>query len=370
MKVEDPTDPGKTVETEKMTTTSNAWETLEFNFANQVSGTAALNFTYSYKKLSVFFNYGTNGSITGEKTYYFDDVAFVPYTPHTIYVTFQLQQPDSIPAYAFGDWSGWGNWPGNLMASVGNGFYSVTLPFTSYTSHEFLFVNGINPVKEVLNPAWSCTNGNATYTNRVLTLAGSDTTICLNWGSCTSCVVPVIPVNQTLQNVTIFSEQGACYDATQTITVAGNNSFFRVEAGGDVTMVAGHNIFMLAGTTVAFGGTLHAYITSNDQYCIMLASPVVKSVQNQSNSQVVGNALSLKIFPNPASAEIVLDLQGAADGASSNMELIGVRGDVLRTSSLPGNGQYPVSLYGIPSGVYYFRIISGDQVITKMLLKK
>jgi len=370
MKVEDPNDPGKTVETEKLTTTSNAWETLEFNFANQVSGTAALNFTYSYKKLSVFFNYGTTGMVSGEKTYYFDDVTFVPYTPITIYVTFQLQQPDSIPAFAFGSWSGWGNWPGNPMASIGNGFYSVTLPFTSYTSHEFLFVNGNTPIKEVLNPSWPCTNGNATYTNRVLTLAGADTTICLNWNSCTSCLVPVIPVNQTLQNVTIFSEQGACYDATQTITVAGNNTYFTVEAGGNVTMVAGHNILMLPGTTVALGGALHAYITSTEQYCLLSSSPVVKSVEDQGSKQIAANALSLKIFPNPASAEVVLDLQGVVDGASSKMEMIGIRGDILRVSSFPGNGQYPLSLYGIPSGVYYFRIISGDQVITKMLLKK
>ncbi|MFZ4522575.1 MAG: T9SS type A sorting domain-containing protein [Bacteroidales bacterium] len=371
MKVEDPSDPGKSVETERLTTTSNGWETLVFNFSSQVSGTAALNFAYSYKKMSVFFNYGTSGSVAGEKTYYFDDVAFVPYTPITIYVTFQLQQPDSIPVFAFGSWSGWGNWPGNPLASVGNGFYSVTLPFTSYTSHEFLFVNGgTSPVKEVLNPAWPCTNGNATYTNRVLTLAGTDTTICLNWNSCTSCVIPVIPVNRTLQNVAVLSEEGACYDATQTLTVAGNNTYFRVEAGADVHMVAGQNILMLPGTLVLNGGTLHAYITSNNDYCLTPLSPVVKSTEIQKSNLATANALTLKIFPNPASAEVVLDLHGVADGNSSKMEMISLRGNVILTSSLQGDGQYPLSLLGIPSGAYYFRIISGDQVITKMLLKK
>ncbi len=370
MKVEDPNDPSRSVETEKLTTTSNAWETLEFNFANHVTGTAALNYTYTYKKLSVFFNYGTSGALAGTKTYYFDDIAFVPYTPYTIYVTFQVQQPDSSVVFAFGSWSGWGNWPGNAMASVGNGFYSVTLPFNSFTSHEFLFVNGADPVKEVLNPAWSCTNGNAVYTNRVLTLAGSDTTICLNWGLCSSCVVPVIPVNQSLENITIAAESGACYDALQVLTVAGNNTFFMVEAYGEVTMVAGQKILMLPGTTVALGGILHAYITSNQQYCNLSASPVAKLAENQAIEPILENTLSLKVFPNPATSSIILDLQGMDDGATVKMEMVGIQGNLLRTGSFESNGHYHLSLEGLPSGVYFFRFVSGDQVITRKLLKK
>ena len=135
-------------------------------------------------------------------------------------------------------------------------------------------------------------------------------------------------------------------------------------------MVAGQNILLLSGTTVASGGTLHAYITTDDQYCNLGAAPVVKSAENQGGKQEVANALSLKIFPNPASAEVVLDLRGVVDGGSAKMEMFGIRGDVLHTGSFAGNGQYPLSLHGIPSGVYYLRIISGDQVITKMLLKR
>jgi gas vesicle protein len=370
MKVEDPTDPGKSVETEKLTTTSNAWETLEFNFLNQAPGSSALNYTFSYKKLSVYFNYGTTGAVAGEKTYFFDDIAFVPYTPYPISVTFQVQQPETTPVFAFGSWSGWGNWPGNPMASTGGGFYSFTLSLTSYTSHEFLFVNGADPVKEVLNPLWSCTNGNAVYTNRVLTLAGADTTICLNWASCNSCVVPIIPTNQSLENITIFSESGACYNATQTITVAGNNTYFTVEAFGEATMIAGQNIVMLPGTTVASGGYLHGYITSNDQYCLVPVASPAKSAENKGDKPAAANEFTLKLFPNPATAEVVLDLQGIADGTQANLEMLGMRGDVIRTGSFSENGKHLLSLYNLPAGVYCIRMISGNQVITKMLLKK
>ena len=78
LKAEDAADPTKSVETEATTTVANAWETLTFNFANQAPGTAALNLAYTYNKVSIFFNFGVTGAVAGAKTYYFDDVAFVP----------------------------------------------------------------------------------------------------------------------------------------------------------------------------------------------------------------------------------------------------------------------------------------------------
>ena len=77
LKVEDVTDPTKSVETEANTTMAMAWETLEFDFSNEASGTAPINLTYTYDKISIFFNFGTDGMTAGEKTYYWDDVMFV-----------------------------------------------------------------------------------------------------------------------------------------------------------------------------------------------------------------------------------------------------------------------------------------------------
>jgi hypothetical protein len=50
-----------------------AWETLTFDFANQASGTAVINFASTYDKATIFFNFLVPG--TGE-TYYWDDVEF------------------------------------------------------------------------------------------------------------------------------------------------------------------------------------------------------------------------------------------------------------------------------------------------------
>jgi hypothetical protein len=65
MKVENASDPSKSVETEASTTVASTWQTLSFNFANPVAGTAAFNPATTYNKVSVFFNFGTGGAATG-----------------------------------------------------------------------------------------------------------------------------------------------------------------------------------------------------------------------------------------------------------------------------------------------------------------
>ena len=80
LKAEAANDPTISVETVAMTTIAGAWETLQFDFSNEATGTAALDITKTYDKISIFFNFGTNGATAGEKTYYFDDVYFGPLT--------------------------------------------------------------------------------------------------------------------------------------------------------------------------------------------------------------------------------------------------------------------------------------------------
>ncbi len=81
LKVEDHADNTKSVETETTTTVAGEWETLTFNFANQATGTAALNLTFNYDKATIFFDFGRAPAAAVLKTYYFDDVTFVPGTP-------------------------------------------------------------------------------------------------------------------------------------------------------------------------------------------------------------------------------------------------------------------------------------------------
>jgi len=90
LKVEDSDDPTHTCETETNTTVSGGWETLEFDFTNQAPGTEllsiGLDMGWTYNMASIFFNFGTEGAVAGEETYYFDDVQFGDLQSNTIQI--------------------------------------------------------------------------------------------------------------------------------------------------------------------------------------------------------------------------------------------------------------------------------------------
>lgn len=79
LKVEAANDPTISVETEAMVTRASGWQTITFNFANQATGTEAINFARSYNKASIFFDFGRSGAQVGSaRTYFWDDLAFGP----------------------------------------------------------------------------------------------------------------------------------------------------------------------------------------------------------------------------------------------------------------------------------------------------
>lgn len=77
VKIEDAGDPTKSVETDTFTTVGNAWETLVFDFANEGTGTAALDPSYNFTMASIFFFYDTDGAgIGADSVYYWDNAKF------------------------------------------------------------------------------------------------------------------------------------------------------------------------------------------------------------------------------------------------------------------------------------------------------
>ncbi|MBK7306295.1 MAG: hypothetical protein IPI88_04180 [Chitinophagaceae bacterium] len=97
LKVEDKTNPARSVETEAMTQAANTWETLVFDFATPSIGTASMNLAYTYDMASVFFDFGNNG--TGS-VFYWDDVTFLPTNVIPNYLTLPIDF-QSTYAYPF-----------------------------------------------------------------------------------------------------------------------------------------------------------------------------------------------------------------------------------------------------------------------------
>ena len=86
-----------------MTQAANTWETLIFDFANQSSGTAAINLTYTYNMASIFFDFGNAG--TG-KVFYWDDVSFLAANVTPNYLALPLDFQSTTYAYPFTNFGG------------------------------------------------------------------------------------------------------------------------------------------------------------------------------------------------------------------------------------------------------------------------
>jgi len=100
LKVEDHLNSTHSVETEKLSTVANGWETIVFDFSNPAPTTPALNFTYTYDMASIFFDFGTAGN---GKIFYWDDVKFLP--PATV-LGLPLDFESTTLVYAFTDFDG------------------------------------------------------------------------------------------------------------------------------------------------------------------------------------------------------------------------------------------------------------------------
>jgi len=103
MKVENLFNSGIFIETEVTTTVAMEWETLEFDFNANIG--PPINFSETYSKAILFFNFGAEGPVVGEQTFYWDDVQFVP-GPDVDQVDLPVTFEDEDVAYLLSDFSG------------------------------------------------------------------------------------------------------------------------------------------------------------------------------------------------------------------------------------------------------------------------
>jgi hypothetical protein len=170
-------------------------------------------------------------------------------------------------------------------------------------------------------------------------------------------------VNTTISNDT-------CFNATQTITVAGTPNTFIVTSTGSVTMIAGLNIKFLPGTQVQPGGYLHGYITSTNTYCGATSTAPVVAMKSVAAEEPAGSPLSLfRIYPNPTSGNFTLELTGDVESSSSMVEIYSMSGVKLVTREITGMRKIDFSISNMSPGIYFIHVLSGKNAGTSKLIK-
>ena len=374
LKVEDHTNPTRSVETQVATTMANVWETLVFDFANQAVGTAPINLDFNYDKATIFFNFGVNGATAGEKTYYFDDVAFGEDVVQVIEyaVTFQVDM-QNVNAADFstpevnGSFNGWcggcfplsdedadGIWTGTAM--IPEGVYEYKFAYDGWTGQENLL------------PGSSCTVTNFEFTNRALEISSDVVLPVVCWESCSDCSTAPTTFDVTFQ----VDMNGVVGFTTPEVNGTFNNwcgSCFQMsDANGDnvwdatTTLQEGSYEFKFSHDNWLASEQL----TSGDPCTVTDGAFVNRllNVQSDTTLSVVCWASCQPCFaPLPVQVTLNVDLGPAV---ATSVEVSGTFNEFClgcAPMTALGNNQYTLTLEVIPGVHYYsFTINNGTQL--------
>ncbi|TVR38923.1 MAG: T9SS C-terminal target domain-containing protein, partial [Bacteroidia bacterium] len=171
----------------------------------------------------------------------------------------------------------------------------------------------------------------------------------------------------------------ACYFSPTGIWVAGYGYDFFVEPGGDVTLVAGESIRMLAGTKVAAGARLHAHIAVDGvEYCLPSGdaepddhSPAGSYILTDIGiSNEDAGTKFFKVYPNPTEGSFTLELTGTEPCEIISVDIFGMTGTRVFSVDLPAQRIHMLCLDGRQPGMYFIRVMTGQKIGVERLIKR
>jgi hypothetical protein len=210
-------------------------------------------------------------------------------------------------------------------------------------------VNGTTVACVLTSSVTLCTTGNPVISNTVVLT-----------------VTDVCPITTVIG--TVGSGEIQCYNATQTITVAGGGNTFIVNPGGHATMIAGRNIIYYPGTRVEAGGYMLGKIY-NGYYCATLSPSMVTMVTGDNEMSAISPKAAYRLYPNPTTGIFTLEQTGVFPGVNVAVAIYGIRGEVVMTRVLTGQKKYELSIVEFPAGLYFVKVVDGEYNATIKLVK-
>ncbi len=177
-------------------------------------------------------------------------------------------------------------------------------------------------------------------------------------------VVNSVPLSIELQNITVADTE--CFNAIQTILVAGNGNVFTIQNGGSASLIAGENILYYPGTIVEAGGYMFGSISSGGPWCTTVKAVAIKGTTEI--PQQLGQQF-YRIYPNPTAGTFMLEFQSAEACQNSMVEIFDRNGQRMFSITLTGESGHEFSLSGKPAGIYLLRVINDRNSGTTRIIK-
>ena len=300
-------------------------------------------------------------------------------------VTFQVDMNKVTQGFTTPEVNGfWNNWCGNCNAMSdpdGDNIWTVTLPLEVGSYQEFKYSADGWSIQEMNDPTASCTNGNATYTNRVLTVPASDTTLpVVCWSSCDACSIEVtFNVNMAWEvaNGAISADgihvagsfQGwspsttemtdpdgdGIYSVTVEMPLA-QDLFYKFINGNDWAAAEASGDLAACGVSDGFGGYNRNTSVGNADTSLA----VVCFTKCYDCAVSIDEALgTINLFPNPTSGAFTLERSELA--GNIEVTVIGLQGQLLlATEWTAGQSELNIDLSDLAAGVYMVRLTAEE----------
>ena len=323
------------------------------------------------------------GSTTNAPMY--DSTVFTISCVQYTNVTFQVDMNKVTQGFTTPEVNGtWNNWCGscNAMSDAnGDNIWEVTLPLEQGTTVEFKYSADGWSIQEMNDPTASCTNGNATYTNRVLTIPASDTIIpVVCWSSCDACSIEVtLNVNMAWEvaNGAVSTDgihvagsfQGWSPSTTEMTDPDGDgiysvtlemplsqDLFYKFINGNDWAVAEASGDLAACGVSDGFGGYNRHSVTANADtnfaaVCFTKCYDCAVSID-----EALGN---ISLYPNPTSGAFTMERSELA--GNIEVTVIGLQGQLLlATEWTAGQSELNIDLSDLAAGVYMVRLTAEE----------
>jgi hypothetical protein len=179
-----------------------------------------------------------------------------------------------------------------------------------------------------------------------------------------------VPPTLAIENETVGLGQTRCYDATQTITVAGNSTTVTFQTGSTVEIIAGQSIRFLPGFWAQNNSYVHAHIST--VFCTPAGAPAQQAISEKGaviddefpNKKLTETDKSVKIYPNPTNGKITVELTNYDKMAQIDIyNTLGSK--VYSTSTIRS---IDLNLGHVEKGLYVVRITSDESVQTRKVI--
>jgi len=172
------------------------------------------------------------------------------------------------------------------------------------------------------------------------------------------------PLTLDISDMVISANEILCFNAMETITVAGDGNEFIVQAYAHVDFIAGQSIRLKHGTSVELHGSLHARISTD--WCppqqSLLASFFEEPQPNRQSFGPIQNSDFFKVYPNPTTGDFALELLTVNEASLLLIEIYTMQGRLISRSELPAQPQHSLSLVGQQPGVFLIRVIKDHEM--------